>query len=218
MKRNDHLKFGFLLSYVDMLYAVLTSILVLFILTVLLINVHKNEKPTGKVDTDAQVQIVMTWKPDGVANDIDLWVQPPTGEFPVGYSHPQNTYMNLNRDDLGKANDFAIVNGQRELILGHREVIDIRKKVPGHYVVNAEFYAIHNDGDAQDATDPTEVTVQLIQVNPEFKVLTSQTFILKHQDDEHTAFQFDIEQDGTIDNIVTAEEVPFVHKFVPTSN
>jgi hypothetical protein len=139
-------KYSFLFSYVDMLYAMLMAVFALFMLSFLLINIQKVNKNTGKVDTDAQIQVVMTWKPDGYANDIDLWVKPPTG-IPIGYSHLQNTYMYLNRDDLGKANDVAVINGKLVPILGHREVTSIRKCVPGDYVVNAQFYAIHVDFD-----------------------------------------------------------------------
>lgn len=208
MKKRDHSKYGFLLSYVDMLYAVLCSILVLFILSFLLINVES--KKTGKVDTDAQIEIVMTWQPDGVANDIDLWVKTPTG-VPIGYSHLQNTYMYLSRDDLGEANDYAIINGKRQIIKGHVEVASIRKPEPGHYVVNAQFYAIHVEFDPShpDVGLATPVTVKLIQVNP-YKELASESFVLNKQGDQHTAFSFDADADGNITNVDTTKQVPFV--------
>jgi len=208
MKEANHTKYSFLLSYVDMLYAVLASIFSLFLLSFILLNVKKHN--TGKVDTDAQLEIVMTWKPDGVANDIDLWCEPPTG-VPIGWTLMQNSYMNLNRDDLGDTNDYAIINGKRVEIPGHREVVSIRKKVPGHYVVNAQFYADHTDrSTGKQLSGNVPVTINLTQVNPEYKVIVSQSFVLYRQGDEYTAFAFDIESDGTVDHVNTTEQVPFV--------
>lgn len=193
-----------------MLYAMLMAVFSLFILSFLLINVQKDNKNTGKIDTDAQIQVVMTWKPDGVANDIDLWVKPPDGTVPIGYSHLQNTYMYLDRDDLGQANDFAMINGKKVIIDGHTEVTSIRRCVPGDYAVNAHFYAVHMDltSTTQDVTTP--VTVKLIQINP-FKILASETFMLQKQGDQHTAFSFTCNVDGRVIDIDTTKQIPFVY-------
>lgn len=210
-KRKDHGKYSFLFSYVDMLYAILMAVFVLFMLSFLLINVNKVNKNTGKVDTDAQIEVVMSWKPDAIANDIDLWVKPPDGTVPIGYSHKENTYMYLDRDDLGQANDYAMINGKKEVINGHTEVTSIRKCVPGVYVVNAQFYAIHIEFDpAHPEVDlPTPVTVKLIQVNP-YKVLASESFVLQKQGDQRTAFSFTCDADGKVSNVDTTKQVPFV--------
>lgn len=199
-------RYNFLLSFVDMLFAMLLAFALLFYLAFLLINTKKH---TGKVDTDAQDQIVMTWTPDLVANDIDLWVKPPSGP-PIGYSHLQNTYMYLARDDLGNANDLAIINGKSVPIPGHREVTSIRKLVDGHYVVNAEFFAIHvpYDPSGPNLDVATPIKIQLIQVNP-YAVLATSSFVLKHQGDQHTAFSFDVVK-GVITNINTINQDPFV--------
>ena len=205
---KDTSKYSFLFSYVDMLSAILMAIFVLFMLSFLLINVQKVNKDTGKVDTDAQIQVVMTWKPDGIANDIDLWVKPPTG-VPIGYSHLLNTYMYLSRDDLGEANDYAIVNGKRVPIPGHVEVTSIRRCEAGNYVVNAHFYAIHAMGDGTiDVTTP--VTVKLIQINP-YRLLASESFELHQQGEQHTAFSFTCDESGKVTDVDTTKQVPFVY-------
>lgn len=201
-------KYSFLFSYVDMLYAILLAIFSLFMLSFLLITVHKNE--TGKVDTDAQLQIVMSWGPDGVANDIDLWVKPPPPDAPVGYSHMQNSYMYLARDDLGKSNDFAVINGQHVVIPGHTEVTSIRGMTPGHYVANAEFFADHATDDSGDMLPgDVSVTIKLIQLNP-YAVLGSSTFVLHKQNDQYTGLSFDITPQGGVINVDTKTQDPFI--------
>jgi len=189
-----------------MLYAMLMAVFVLFILSFLMINIQQENKNTSKVDTDAQIQIVMTWKPDGIANDIDLWVKPPDG-VAIGYSYKENTYMNLERDDLGEANDFAIINGKKVVIEGHTEVMAMRKCVPGEYIVNAQFYAIHLENPS--SLVPTTVNVKLIQINP-YKIFASEDFVLENQGSQHTAFSFTCGADEKIEEVNTNQQIPFV--------
>lgn len=207
MKKSNN-KYSFLLSYVDMLYAVLLSIFSLFILSFVLISTDQNK---GKIDTKAELQIIMTWSPDNDINDIDLWCLPPDGHA-ISYLNRENSYMNLERDDLGYINNHAVINGVDTQIPGHREVISIRKRVPGHYVVNSEFFREYVNPTTGVALDNVPVKVELIEVNPTYQVVASESFILQKTNDEHTAFSFDIENDGSVDHVTTEQNLFIFHE------
>src|SRR6184192_3570470 len=130
------------LSFIDMLFNALTVFAALFILTVMIINDPTHKAKT--VDERAKIMIVMTWD-DNSADDMDLWVLTPE-PAKVGYNHQNGNVANLARDDLGKSNDvYQDKEDNDHFIHLNKEVITIREKMPGHYVVDVMLYARNPD-------------------------------------------------------------------------
>jgi len=198
-------KYSVLLSYVDMLFAMLAAVFVLFIMSFLLINTKKDQH---KVDPKAEIQVIMSW-PDHSAHDIDLWILTPEHDA-IGYRKRENGYVFLDHDDLGQQNDVVMVDGNPRVLYINQEVVSIRQRRPGRYVVNVEFYARHSDTLTNEVDrNPVPVTVQLTDLDPNYRPVYSRVVTLNEPNNEATAFQFDIEPDGSIDNITT-DFHPFV--------
>ena len=196
----------YLLAYVDMLFAMLLGLFSIFILAFMLINPKATNQ--SKIDSRVQLQILMTWD-DHSPNDIDLWVLDPEGSH-IGYSNRENSYMSLDRDDLGQSNDYTVVDGKQVPIYVNREVTSIRVRHPGRYTVNAYFYSLHADiVTGQYKREPEEVKVELDNITPNYQILQTASIMLARPTDEATAFSFTIEQDGSVDKFTT-DSVPFI--------
>lgn len=197
----------FALSWIDMLWAMLLAVTALFILTYIQVNTSKAAQNTHTVD---HIQVVMTW-PDHSANDIDLWVRTPEHDA-IGYRRRENTYVYLERDDLGQINDCTVLSETNiKCVYSNEEITGLRERREGLYVVNVQFYAVHPDMITHESNfGPEPVTVKLVDIDNGYKVLASQVVTLAHEGEEATAFSFNIEPDGTIDNIDTTTQVPFI--------
>jgi len=221
----DKNRTSFLLSFVDMLFAMLLCVSSLFILNFLLITV-KNENQK-KVDSKAEILITMTWD-DHSANDIDLWVLTPE-KTKIGFPNKQNTYMGLERDDLGLSNDTTyaattaiepdvypdpqdqqVVVSEDQLIYKNIETVAIRAKHPGRYVVNVMWYSTKPHPVTNKTKNENEQTeVQLMQLNPVVNIAAVAKPVLLSAQTEATAFSFDVLPDGSIAN-VSYEQQPFI--------
>lgn len=168
----------------------------LYILSFILINPKVTSQ--AKLDSRVQLQILMTWE-DHSPNDIDLWVLCQDGTK-IGYSNRENSYMSLDRDDLGQENDYTLVDGHKVPLYINREVISIRVRHPGRYTVNAYYYALHADIVTKlYQREPEQVKVELDSVTPRYQILQATSFMLAKPTDEATAFSFTIEDDGSVD-------------------
>ena len=100
-------RYGSNLSFNDVLFNALLGFVVLFVLALLLIN-----PITKKSDIPAKAEILITLEWDDMASDdIDIWVQGPTG-VPISFQNKTNGVMHLDRDDLGTTNDRIVVDGK----------------------------------------------------------------------------------------------------------
>lgn len=109
----------------------LTLMLLAMVVVLTLVLLHINPKSEGENDisTPGDVVIQINW-PDGMRDDIDLWVQVP-GDVPVGYSNKGGKVANLLRDDLGSTADMTDLN----------EEFTFTRGVPaGEYTVNIHHY------------------------------------------------------------------------------
>lgn len=203
------------LSFIDMLFNALIVFAALFILTVMIINdpTHK----TKTVDERAKIMIVMTWD-DQSADDMDLWLLTPEPDK-IGYGHRDSKLANLARDDLGKVNDtFNDKYGKIHYIHLNKEVITIRDKMEGHYVVDVMFFQRQRDpeNDGKMSVGPQEVTVQLIQIDPSYEELATKTVVLNNEREDRTALSFDIVGQN-ITNVDTVTQTPFILSNMPQS-
>ena len=134
----------------------------------------------------------MSW-PDRDPNDIDVWASGPDGKQ-VWYKRTQDGLMHLDRDDRGLANDTQVINGKEIINPLNQEVLTIRGRPPGEYVINVHYFKSENKTEVP-------VTVYLAEVNPVMKVLHYHTAVLKKEGDEQTAVRFTLTPNGKVTNI-----------------
>ena len=175
--------------FTDLLFNALLTFTFLFLVALLFLNPPAK---SGIIDPKAEFILTVSW-PDGDLNDIDTWVQGPDDTL-VWFKKPQDGLMHLDRDDRGQANDMQLVNGQEIINPLNQEVVTIRGRPPGEFIINLHYYHTA-DGKA------VPVTVYLAEVNPKLKVLHYATTTLRRQGEERTAVRFTINSRGKVENI-----------------
>lgn len=175
--------------FTDLLFNALLTFTFLFLVALLLLNPPAK---SGIIDPKAEFLITVSW-PDGSPNDIDVWALGPKGEK-VYYKRTQQGLMHLDRDDRGNANDTQVIDGKTITNPINQEVLTIRGRPPGEYVINLHYFKSEND-------EPVPVTVYLAEVNPVLKVISYTTETLAAESDELTALRFTLNTQGQVTNI-----------------
>lgn len=175
--------------FTDLLFNALLTFTFLFLIALLLLNPPAK---TGIIDPKAEFLIAVSW-PDSDPNDIDVWASGPDGAK-VWYKRTQDGLMHLDRDDRGLANDTQTVNGKEIINPLNQEVLTIRGRPPGEFVINVHYFKT-----ADQKAVP--VTVYLAEVNPVMKVLSYHTLTLEQQGDEATAVRFTLTPKGQVIDI-----------------
>ncbi len=178
--------------FYDMLFNMLIAFVFCFIIALLAMN--PKALKAGDIPSKAEYIISVSW-PDMNPNDIDTWVQGPSGDM-VWFRAREAGLMHLDRDDRGLANDTIIVNGKQVINPLNTEVVTIRGIEPGEYTVNAQYYESKNN-------EPVEVTVSVIKVNPRADVVFYGQLTLARKGDEATAVRFTVLPDGAVANVNT---------------
>lgn len=198
--------------FIDVKFILLMGFAVLFIIAFWLINPPQAKK----IDPKAEAMILLTW-PDGNYDDVDMWLQLPSGKA-VGYRSKDMEYVHLERDDLGITNDIVPSEESPTGVLvnrTNREVIMFRQMVNGHYILNLYFFKEKDSSDndvsragPEQEPAPIHCKVIIIQLNPKYVELATFLVTLNKEDDEKTVVQFDI-TNGHIGNFIR-DEVLFV--------
>ncbi|WP_415884130.1 hypothetical protein [Neptuniibacter sp. QD34_54] len=175
--------------FTDLLFNALLTFTFLFLVALLLLNPPAK---SGIIDPKAEFLITVSW-PDGSPNDIDVWALGPKGEK-VYYKRTQQGLMHLDRDDRGNANDTQVIDGKTITNPINQEVLTIRGRPPGEYVINLHYFKSENN-------EPVPVTVYLAEVNPVLKVISYTTETLAAENDELTALRFTLNTQGKVTNI-----------------
>lgn len=182
-------KFNKEITIIDLLFNITTKLLLvfcaLFVLTALLIN----PKTDAHVQPKAEYMITMSW-PDKDPNDIDLWIQDPTGNL-TWYAHKDSGLVTLERDNRGIVNNSIEYDGGMIDSPERYEVVTVRGIIPGTWVVNVQFY--EQFGDPHDVP----VVVKMVKLNPYQEIFTKKV-ILHERYDEKTIYSFKMNQDGSI--------------------
>lgn len=154
-------KYKSTIGFTDLLFNLLVGFVYLFIIAFILINPIQKKQDVPK---KAEFMVVIEW-PEKFNDDIDLWVKSPDGKT-VSFVKKEAGIMNLEKDDLGVANDSTVDEyGQRKVIYINREVITIRGILAGQYQVAAHVYSMRPKNDA--LTDiPQVIKFKLIKINP----------------------------------------------------
>jgi len=157
------------------------------LMTVLMMSVvnppAKSAETTGE-PSPGSIIIEAQW-PDALDADVDLWVAAP-GDRPVGYSNKSGAVSNLLRDDLGKSQDMTDYN---------YEVAYSRGMPAGEYVANVHMYRGVN------LTYPVSIKLAAMlkaKPNDTARQLAAATVLLRHGNDQVTAFRFKLDRDGNL--------------------
>lgn len=178
--------------FYDMLFNMLIAFVFCFIIALLAMN--PKALKAGDIPAKAEFMITVSW-PDMNANDIDTWVEDPSGRV-VWFRNREAGLMHLDRDDRGLTNDSIVVNGKQVTNPLNQEVVALRGIAPGEYTVNANYYE-SKDG------KPVEVSVSVVKVNPRAEVVYYGQVTLARKGDEATACRFSVLPDGVVGNINT---------------
>ena len=181
---------------VDPFYDMLFNILIAFVFCFIIALLAMNPKATKSGDIPAKAEFIITvsW-PDMNPNDIDTYVQDPSGAM-VWFRQREAGLMHLDRDDRGLAGDTINVNGKDVVNPLNQEVVTIRGYAPGEYTVNASYYESKNG-------ESVEATVSVVKVNPKADVVYYGTIKLDRKGDEKTAVRFTVDPDGSVRDINT---------------
>lgn len=182
-QRNDRVGAD---PFIDLLFNTLLGFTLLFLVSLLFINPKAKR---GSVDMVAEYIITATW-PKNLADDIDLWVHAPTGHT-ASYLQKEAGWLTLDRDDRGELNDTILVDGEEVLYPINQEIITLRYRQAGEYIVNLYFYE-------QVSSEPVPVEVRVDRVNPVLTTVFAESFDLVAQDQEITALRFSIDRDGNV--------------------
>jgi hypothetical protein len=169
-----------------MLFKALQVIAFLFVIALLAVSSDSKE---GKIDSKAEFLITMDW-PDNHPDDLDLFVQDPTGNI-AWYRHREAGFLTLDRDDRGGANDFIMVNGKKISSPIREEIVTVRGIVPGEYTVNISHFQATTGA-------PVTATVKVQKLNPTAQVIFDDKLTVDHTGDEKTALRFRLDTEGKV--------------------
>jgi hypothetical protein len=186
MKRSYHANVAFL----DLLFNTLLCFVVFFALTIIQMKKY-DEKSKTDLDLDAHLMIVAAW-PERYGDDVDLYVRDPRHEV-VFFSNKNNSIMHLDRDDMGSTGDYS----QNELGPSNREIVTIRNRYPGTYVVNVHMFR-------KSYRDPTPIEVRIFKVKSG-KIIDDSMVVLVRSGQEKTIARFKVNEDGTIKKLKPLE-------------
>ena len=176
-------------GFLDLLFNFLLGFVVLFVLLLAIIKVE-----TAKPGLEDQNEFVVTatWD-DGSEDDVDLWARDPLGNI-VSFRNRETGLMHLQRDDLGRRNDLLTTPEGREVgSTLNQEVLNVRRLLPGQYLVNLHLYG----RGASERPEPANVTVRLIKVKP-YRVEAEVKVQLNSRGDERTALSFELLESGEV--------------------
>ena len=145
--------------FTDLLFNILLAFTLLMFLAIIFMNPIPK---TGVINPKAEYIITVSWK-DNSPDDVDTYVQSPTGEL-VWFRGTESGFVHLDRDDRGLLNDTIVINGEKIANPLNQEVVTLRAVVPGEYIVNVHYYAT-------ETGEPVDVNVKVEKVNPQLEVI-----------------------------------------------
>jgi hypothetical protein len=172
--------------FTDMLFNVLLVMSLLFAMALVFMNPPMDD---GNVRLKAEFMITVTW-PDNDPNDLDTWVQDPSGRL-CWYKARDEGLMHLDRDDRGNLNDRIVVGGREWVSPLNQELVTLRGVEAGEYVVNVHYYRSEDQ-------KPVSATVQVVKVNPRAEVVWYGTMTLERPGMEKTAVRFVLDRSGRV--------------------
>ncbi len=188
--------------FTDLLFNALLGFVFMFLIAIMLLNPPAK---TGIIDPKAEFIINVSWE-DLREDDIDTWVESPSGEV-LWFRNAEVGLMHLDRDDRGTANDMLTFDGQSHINPLNQEIATIRGFIPGEYVVNVHYYA-------SLTKEPIPVTVRVSKVNPQLKVIYYGTVTLQRTGNERTVVRFTVSPDGEVSDLSTLQKNIVLHELL----
>ena len=175
--------------FTDLLFNALLGFTFLFLLAIMFMNpVSKS----GIIKPKAEYIVTVNW-PDDNPDDIDVWIEDPAGNL-IWFRNREAGLVHLDRDDRGLVNDRMEMNGETVQTSLNQEVVTIRGRVVGEYVVNLLYYE-------SKSASPVKATVEIAKINPDLKIVYYGETVLKEKGNEETAVRFTIEENGEVTGI-----------------
>lgn len=198
---NDHH------SPISLADVMLKVLLMVFLSMTVLALIAKKNAEEGNVKKKAEYQITAEWnktRSDDVDCDVDLWVKNPNGQI-VFWRVKDNSMMNIERDDIGKRNDY--------ITLGTGEVVEnpedmeywyLRGLIPGEFTVNLHLYACRVGNEFVSAgtpIPPVDVEVKLVKLNPKMKIMYVESVTLTELWQQETVMNFTLAASGELEKV-----------------
>jgi len=194
-------------AFLDLLFITVLGFASMFFLAFILMNQKTTQR--AKITAKADYIITITWPKDS-NDDVDSYLEDPL-EHLVFFQRREDGLMHLDRDDLGKRNDYVMTPYGPVTYNENQEIITIRGIIPGEYVLNVHMYhkstageSGHEEGgdEKPPAEDkPTVVTVKIEKMNPTVKLIIIKKVTLEKNGDEKTVTRFTLDKDGEIKNL-----------------
>tara|TARA_B100000683_G_C12437024_1_gene534333 strand:+ start:154 stop:759 length:606 start_codon:yes stop_codon:yes gene_type:complete len=183
MRRSYHSNTAFL----DLLFNTLLGFVAFFAITLIHVKKESTDSNLSDIDLDSHVMIIASW-PEHHFDDIDMYVRDPKGGV-VFFRNKDNDIMHLDRDDLGNESDYYLRDTDETREFGtNREIVTIRKKFPGEFIVNLHAYSKRN-------VDPVPVEVKVYQVKTG-KLVHENLVFIEHRGQELTAVRLTVKESG----------------------
>jgi len=164
-------------AFRDVLFLMVLSLVIVIFLITFLINPQEQDDAPMR----SEIVIEAMW-PTGETHDVDLWAMGPDG-VPVGWGlYSAGPSLNLERDDRGKINDTTTLN---------YELITVRDKKPGEYLVNLHLY------NEFGSFLPVPVTVKVTGRGGLGEVFSGEA-MLSERKQEITVVRFRLDGDGNL--------------------
>ncbi|MBY0466790.1 MAG: hypothetical protein K2W33_17780 [Burkholderiales bacterium] len=178
--------------FYDMLFNMLIAFVFCFVVALLAFN--PKARKSGDIPAKAEFMVTVSW-PDNNPNDIDTWVQEPSGKV-LWFRQRDAGLLHLDRDDRGAKNATVLVNGREFSSPIRQEIVTLRGVLPGEYVVNAHYY------DSKDQL-PVDVSVTVVKVNPQAEIVFNGTQQIPAKGDERTLVRFTLDDAGQVTDLNT---------------
>lgn len=183
--------YGAQTAFLDFLFNTLLIFVCLFVLSFMMVKMEQKEQT--KDQKNVEFLVTMEW-PEENNDDVDLYVQNPTGNL-ICFKRKEDGLMHLDRDDLGKKNDsIKLADGTIFEFKKNQEVGSLRGTIPGEYCVNIHMYA------KREPLIPVKVSVKIEKMNP-YSLVGSKEIILSETGEEQTAFRFTLDATGKVEKV-----------------
>jgi len=188
MRTNKN--YGSSTAFLDLLFNTLLAFVGFFVLSLLLINEKKVESPTAI--RNVEFMITVQW-PYEFNDDVDTYVVDPMNNITC-FNRREDGLMHLDRDDIGHMNDFVTLpNGKKIEYKENREIVSIRGKVSGEYIVNVHMYSRRTE--LSKGSIPVNIKIE--KMNP-YKLVAFKDVKLDNAGHELTVFRFGVDTNGDV--------------------
>lgn len=198
---------SFTVAYLD--FAMNAVFLLAILVVILLLLVNEEDAKRKDIEVQDNFLITMSWNNKSYY-DLDMHVMSPFGEN-ISFSRRDTRWGTLERDDLGKANDFLLLDSVKIEFKFNREVVHLREIPNGRYIVNVHCWFIPKE---QNLEQEQNIKIQFIQIKPNYKILYEKELDIQlNEKDEYTLFSFDYEKNKPV-NVDTISQTNFVKDIV----